>query len=39
MSIELGLCLEMIFTSDPLEERMRKAARAGLRAVEMWLVA
>jgi hydroxypyruvate isomerase len=36
--MELGLCLEMIFTSDPLEERMRKAARAGLGNVEMWLV-
>ncbi len=36
--MELGLCLEMIFTKDPLEERMRKAARAGLRNVEMWFV-
>jgi len=34
--MELGLCLEMIFTKDPLEERMRKAARAGLRNVEIW---
>lgn len=36
MSVELGLCLEMIFTKDPLEERMRKAAAAGLRSVEIW---
>jgi hydroxypyruvate isomerase len=34
--MELGLCLEMIFTKDPLEERMHKAARAGLRNVEIW---
>lgn len=36
--MDLGLCLEMIFTKDPLEERMRKAARAGVRNVEMWFV-
>lgn len=36
--MELGLCIEMVFTKDPVAERMRKAARAGFRNVEMWLV-
>ncbi len=36
--MELGLCLEMIFTGDPLETRMRKAAAAGIRNVEIWFV-
>jgi sugar phosphate isomerase/epimerase len=36
--MELGLCIEMTFTRDPVAERMRKAAAAGLRNVELWFV-
>ncbi len=36
--MEPGLCLEMIFTQDPMEERIRKTAKAGLRNAELWFV-
>ena len=36
--MELGLCLEMVFTDDPLEIRIEKAARMGFKCVEMWFV-
>ena len=36
--MELGLCVEMVFADLPFEERLEKAAAAGLKNVEMWLV-
>jgi hydroxypyruvate isomerase len=36
--MKVGLCLEMVFTKLPFEERVRKAAEAGFKHVEMWLV-
>jgi len=36
--MELGLCIEMAFAKEPFPERMRKAAKAGFRNVEMWFV-
>jgi hydroxypyruvate isomerase len=34
--MRLGLCLEMVFTHDPFEERLGKAARLGFQYAEMW---
>ena len=36
--MELGLCLEIIFPKDPMEDRIRRAAAAGMRNVELWFV-
>lgn len=36
--MELGLCLEMALTSFPFEERVKRAAQAGFKFVEMWWV-
>jgi hydroxypyruvate isomerase len=37
-TMKLGLCVEMVFTDLPFEERVRKAAELGFRHVEMWFV-
>src|SRR5437879_1792822 len=34
--MNLSLCLEMVFTDRPFEERLAEAARLGYRAVEFW---
>jgi hydroxypyruvate isomerase len=36
--MKYGLCLEMVYTSLPLEERIRKAADVGFKFAEMWFV-
>jgi hydroxypyruvate isomerase len=36
--MKYGLCLEMVYTKLPLEERMRKAADVGFKYGEMWFV-
>jgi hydroxypyruvate isomerase len=36
--MDLGLCIEMIFTADPLPLRMKRAAALGMRNVEMWFI-
>lgn len=36
--MELGLCIEMVFVKMPFEKRLKKAAEAGLKNVEMWFV-
>ena len=34
--MKLGLCLEMVYTQRPFEERLKKAAQLGFQYVEMW---
>ena len=34
--MRLSVCIEMVFTEYPFSERPRKAAEAGLRAIEIW---
>ncbi len=34
----LGVCIEMLLTDRPFEERIRTAARLGFRQAEMWLI-
>jgi len=34
--MRFGLCLEMVFTQEPFEERLSKAAKLGFKYVEMW---
>lgn len=36
--MKLGLCLEMVFTKLPFEKRVEKAAKMGVKFVEMWFV-
>jgi len=36
--MKLGLCLEMVFTDLPFEERLERAAQLGFKHVEMWFV-
>jgi len=35
--MKLGLCLEMVFTKLPFEQRIEKAAKLGFKYGEMWL--
>jgi hydroxypyruvate isomerase len=34
--MRFGLCLEMVFTKEPFEERLKNAAKLGFKYVEMW---
>lgn len=36
--MELGLCIEMVFSKLPFRERLKKAAALGFKNVEMWFV-
>ena len=36
--MKMGVCLEMVFTEDPFENRIRKVADIGFECVEMWFV-